>query len=175
MEGPGTQALARARVPEDGAVPGIDGIPLTAGAAWQRAGRQLAPGMARGEHCTAKRPPMNVSEVLCRLEALADPYIVDNKARRFGIVAHNALGVNQQALNLLAREIGTDNELAVALFDTGLYEARLLCSKLFDPGELSVELMERWASGFENWEICDSFCMGFFARSTLARSPMNWE
>ncbi|MEL6867382.1 MAG: DNA alkylation repair protein [Bacteroidota bacterium] len=71
-------------------------------------------------------------------------------------------------IKVLAKDIGTDDELAVALFDTGLYEARLLCSKLFRPQSLTEELMEKWVATFENWEITDSFCMGVFSRSRFA-------
>ncbi len=28
--------------------------------------------------------------------------------------------------------------------------------------------MEKWVSTFENWEICDSFCMGLFSKSKFA-------
>ena len=28
--------------------------------------------------------------------------------------------------------------------------------------------MDQWVMIFENWEICDSFCMGFFAKSQHA-------
>lgn len=28
--------------------------------------------------------------------------------------------------------------------------------------------MDQWVITFENWEICDSFCMGFFAKSKYA-------
>lgn len=28
--------------------------------------------------------------------------------------------------------------------------------------------MDRWTRSFENWEICDSFCMGLYAKSSFA-------
>jgi 3-methyladenine DNA glycosylase AlkD len=111
---------------------------------------------------------MDAREVIDRLEELASPGRVAFKAEKFGISARHALGVDQKELAVLARELKTDNDLAIALFDTGIYEARLLCSKIFDPRDLSEALMERWVVTFENWEICDSFCMGFFAKSAHA-------
>lgn len=30
--------------------------------------------------------------------------------------------------------------------------------------------MDKWATDFENWEICDSFCMGFFVKSQYSLS-----
>jgi len=113
---------------------------------------------------------MDLGEVKKRLEGMADPEKVLFKQRKFGIVSNNALGVYQQDLKKLAREIGVNSPLALILFDSGIYEARILCCKLHDPAEITQDLMEKWAASFENWEICDSFCMGFFAKSQFALS-----
>ena len=119
---------------------------------------------------------MVVNEVIRRLEEIADPHIVERRSQRSGIVAKNALGVDQKQLKVIAREIGLDNALAISLFETDIYEARLLCSKIFEPGDLSEALMEYWATSFDNWEICDSFCMGFFAKSPHARKKaLEWS
>ncbi len=69
---------------------------------------------------------------------------------------------------MIAKDIGQDNELALQLFDGGIYEGRLLCSKMFKPKDVTEQLMEKWVKTFENWEICDSFCMGLFAKSEFA-------
>ena len=109
-----------------------------------------------------------LDEILKQLDALADPSAIEAKAKRFNITANKSLGIYQRDLNAIAKEIKRDNELAIALFETGIYEARILCSKLFKPKDLTVELMEYWVVTFENWEICDSFCMGLFAKSEWA-------
>lgn len=50
-----------------------------------------------------------------------------------------------------------------------------MCSKVFKPADITEDLMEMWASTFENWEICVSFCMGLFAKSTFARKKtLEW-
>lgn len=112
---------------------------------------------------------MKVEEVIHQLSVMGDVRVVESKAKKFGIPASNALGVTQKELKQLAREIGPNNELAIALFDTGIYEARLLCSKLYNPVDLTGDIMEYWVSTFETWEMCDSFCMGFFASSMHAQ------
>ncbi|MGH1366189.1 MAG: DNA alkylation repair protein [Calditrichia bacterium] len=111
---------------------------------------------------------MTCAEVIARLEELADKEKVDFKKKKYGIVSHNALGVYHKDLKELAREIKTDNQLALELFDSGIYEARLLCSKIFRPADVTEILMEKWLATFENWEVCDSFCMGLFAKSPFA-------
>lgn len=113
---------------------------------------------------------MNLQQVLTQLKDLADPDKIQIKESKFGVYANNSLGIYHKELKALAKEIGQDNELAIELFDTGIYEARLLCSKIYDPACISEEQMDKWAASFENWEICDSFCMGFFAKSEHALS-----
>jgi 3-methyladenine DNA glycosylase AlkD len=44
----------------------------------------------------------------------------------------------------------------------------LLTSKLFHPNSITESLMEKWVQTFENWEICDTFCMGFMGRTKFA-------
>lgn len=124
------------------------------------------------EHARAKNDSRTtthrVDAVLTRLGELADKRKVTLKEKKFGIVATNALGIYQKDLQSLAKEIGCDEELAGELFDSGIYEARILCSKTFPPEKLTSALIKRWGKTSENWEICDSFCMGLFAQSRFA-------
>jgi 3-methyladenine DNA glycosylase AlkD len=113
---------------------------------------------------------MNLLQVIKQLNAIADPAKIDIKRRKFGISANNSLGIYHKELMTLAKEIGQDNKLALELYGTDIYEARILCSKIYDPDCISEKQMDMWVANFENWEICDSFCMGFFAKSTHALS-----
>ncbi|MGG8495873.1 DNA alkylation repair protein [Tenacibaculum sp. TC6] len=115
---------------------------------------------------------MTYHEIIERLYELQDADKVILKEKRFGIIANNSLGIYHKELKELAKEIGTDNKLAIQLFESGIYEARLLCSKLFNPKNITEDLMEKWVKTFENWEICDSFCMAIFAKSELALLKM---
>lgn len=111
---------------------------------------------------------MNLDEVVKKLEGMANPEKIKSKEEKFGIRANNSLGIYHKDLKKLANEIGHDNNLGLKLFDTGIYEARILCSKIYNPNSITERLMEKWVVTFENWEICDSFCMGFFAKSKYA-------
>ena len=111
---------------------------------------------------------MTYNEIIECLHELKDPEKVIFKEKKFGIVSNNSLGIFHKELKMIAKEIGKNNELAIALFDSGIYEGRLLCSKMFRPKDLTEPLMEKWVKTFENWEICDSFCMGLFAKSKFA-------
>lgn len=116
---------------------------------------------------------MKYQEVITCLYDLQDPEVVIFKKKKFGVISHNSLGIYHKELKMIAKEIGRDNDLALELFESDIYEARLLCSKIFDPKDLTSELMERWVVTFENWEICDSFCMGLFAKSNFALQKIN--
>jgi len=111
---------------------------------------------------------MTLSQIIAQLKKQADPEKILLKKTKFGVVSNNALGVYHKDLKELAKRISKNDELAVQLFDTGIYEARLLCSKIFNPKNLTESLIEKWVSTFENWEICDSFCMDLFAKSEYA-------
>ena len=111
---------------------------------------------------------MTLENILNRLNKLSNPEKVIFKENKFGIISNNSLGIYHKDLKELAKEIGQDNQIALQLFDTEIYEARILCSKIYNPKDITEELMEKWVKTFENWEICDSFCMGFFAKSKYA-------
>ena len=111
---------------------------------------------------------MSYSEIIKCLYDLQDAEKVIFKEKKFGIKSNNSLGIYHKDLKIIAKDIGQDNELALQLFDSGIYEGRLLCSKMFNPKDITEQLMEKWVKTFENWEICDSFCMGLFSKSEFA-------
>ena len=113
---------------------------------------------------------MTLEKVLSKLHELADPEKAVFKQAKYNIVTNNALGIYMKDLNILAREIGKNTDLALALFDTSLYDARILCSKIMRPKDVTIAMMEWWIPTFENWEICDSFSMGLFSKTSYAQT-----
>lgn len=115
---------------------------------------------------------MTYEEVIAELNRLADKEKVAFKQKKFGVIANNSLGIYHKDLKELAKRCGkksaANDALAIQLFDSGIYEGRLLCSKLFNPKNVTIELAEKWVATFENWEICDSFCMSFLGASEFS-------
>lgn len=111
---------------------------------------------------------MTLTQVITRLKTLANPEKASYKEAKFHIVADTAMGIYMQDINALAKEIGKDTTLAIALFNTGLYDARILSSKILNPKDVTREMMENWVVAFTNWEICDSFSMCVFSKSPYA-------
>jgi 3-methyladenine DNA glycosylase AlkD len=89
---------------------------------------------------------------------------------RYGIEAKHAFGVPMGTLLSLRKRLGKDHDLAVALWESGWYEARLLASLVGDPARVTRREMNAWAAGFENWADCDTVCFKLWDRS-----PFAWE
>ena len=89
---------------------------------------------------------------------------------RFAIPSDNAYGVAMKDIKALGKALGERHDLAPALWDTGVYEARMLVSFVADPTLLTSAQMDRWCKDFDNWAICDAMCFNLFDRS-----PHRWE
>jgi 3-methyladenine DNA glycosylase AlkD len=89
---------------------------------------------------------------------------------RYGLPSDHAMGVSVANIQLLAKQIGRDHELAGALWKTGWYEARLLTAFVGDPARLSAAEMDRWCRDFDNWGTCDTLCFKLFDQSPHAWS-----
>jgi len=83
---------------------------------------------------------------------------------RYAIPSDRAFGVAMKDVQALARELGRDHALALALWDTGWYEARLLCAYVDEPARVTPAQMDRWCRGFANWALCDTLCFSLFDR-----------
>ncbi|MBI4468584.1 MAG: DNA alkylation repair protein [Acidobacteria bacterium] len=89
---------------------------------------------------------------------------------RFGITANKSFGVSMSNMQALANRLGRNHELAVALWDTGWNEARMLASLIDEPGRVTPAQMDRWCRDFDNWAICDTVCFFLFDRTPHAWS-----
>jgi 3-methyladenine DNA glycosylase AlkD len=87
---------------------------------------------------------------------------------RFGIPSHNAYGVAMKGIKTLGTMLGRNQPLAVALWGTGVYEARMLASFVGDPERLTALQMERWCKDFDNWAFCDAMSFNLFDRTPHA-------
>ena len=109
----------------------------------------------------------SVDDVLAELRARANPANVAGMAR-FGIVGAQRLGVAMPDLRRIAKAAGHDHQLALALWRTGIPEARIVAALVDQPGEVTEGQMEAWAADFEAWDVCDQVCMNLFDKTPLA-------
>lgn len=87
---------------------------------------------------------------------------------RYGIVAPKAFGVPVQGIRGLAKKLGKDHDLAVALWRTEWYEARMLAAFVAEPARVTAAQMDSWCRDFDNWAICDTLCFHLFDRTPHA-------
>ncbi|MCA1562289.1 MAG: DNA alkylation repair protein [Acidobacteria bacterium] len=87
---------------------------------------------------------------------------------RFGITANKAFGVSMANIQVLAKRLGRNHDLAAALWATGWYEARMLAAFVDEPARVMPAQMDRWCRDFDNWGICDTLCFKLFDQSPHA-------
>lgn len=117
---------------------------------------------------TKKSIDAEVRNALAWLKRTGSKTIRDDMAPKYGIHVDKAFGVSMANMKILAKKIGTDHDLAIVLWDTGWYEARMLASMIDDPAEVTTLQMDKWCADFDNWGICDTVCFNLFDRTAHA-------
>ena len=87
---------------------------------------------------------------------------------RYGLPMTNTFGVSMATMQPEAKRIGMDHELALALWKSGWYEARIMSAFLGDPAKVTPALMDAWCRDFDNWGTTDTVCFKLFDRSPHA-------
>jgi 3-methyladenine DNA glycosylase AlkD len=113
--------------------------------------------------------PWSVNAVVEELRRLGTRRNVEGMAR-YGIHAVNALGVSKPKLDALARKIGRNHELALALWATGIHDAKILAGMIDEPAKVTAAQMEAWVRDFDNWDTCDGTCCHLFVFAAPAWS-----
>lgn len=109
----------------------------------------------------------SVQEALRMLQACAHAENIAGMAR-FGMTPDARLGVSVVDMRRIAKTLGRDHDLALALWETGIPDARILASMVDDATQLTEAQMERWVADFNSWDVCDQVCMNLFDKSPLA-------
>jgi 3-methyladenine DNA glycosylase AlkD len=124
-----------------------------------------------GSSAAATRASRSVAEILAWLERRGSKRNRDGMAR-YGIVAPKAYGVSMATMLALTKRLGRDHDLALALWDTGWYEARQLVAFVGDPARLTPREMDRFCADFDNWAIVDGLCFHLFDKSPHAAAKI---
>jgi 3-methyladenine DNA glycosylase AlkD len=91
---------------------------------------------------------------------------------RFGINPENRLGLSMPAMRCIAKTLGRDHHLALALWETGIPDARIVAGMLAEPSKLTSNQMDEWVKGLASWDVCDQVCSSAFMASPLAWSKV---
>ncbi len=109
----------------------------------------------------------SVEDVLGDLKKHYSKKNVEGMAR-FGIKSAKAFGVDAPKIKAIAKEIGTNHELALKLWDTGYLEARAIAAMIANPGLVTKSLMNKWVKDFDSWAVCDCACCYLFRKTQFA-------
>ena len=80
-------------------------------------------------------------------------------------VGPTMFGVSSANLGKLKKAIKQDQEIAVALWDSGNHDARVLATKVADPSAMTLGQLNAWARELDNYVLTDAFA------SLVARTP----
>jgi len=128
-------------------------------------------------HTLPREPALLAAALLARLSALANPANVDGMAR-YGISRVGTLGASMPQVRGLARDarrvLGKDADArhatALALWESGVHEARIMAAVLDDPALVTRAQAESWALDLDSWDTCDQLC-----NNLLWATPFAWD
>ena len=109
-----------------------------------------------------------LAEALTALEAFSEDRVRDGMARYGIATGEKVLGVAMANIQKVAKRFAPDHALAATLWESRVYEARLMTAYVDDPTLVTPEQMDAWTRQFDNWATCDTLCFRLFDRSPHA-------
>ncbi|MFH1663761.1 MAG: DNA alkylation repair protein [archaeon] len=95
---------------------------------------------------------------------------------RFGIKTEKAFGVSVYVVRELAKKHGFSHELALALWKTGVHEARIMAGYVDETGKTTEKQLEDWVKEFDSWDVCDQVCSNLFDKTEFAwKKASEWS
>jgi 3-methyladenine DNA glycosylase AlkD len=112
---------------------------------------------------------MVADNVLSELDSLGSEQ-TRKTYRRHG-AGDNVYGVSYANFKVLAKRIKTDHDLAMRLWASGNYDARILATMVADPRAMTEEQIESWAGDLDCYALTGALA-GLVAKTPYARSIM---
>ncbi|EPR43896.1 DNA alkylation repair enzyme [Desulfovibrio sp. X2] len=106
-------------------------------------------------------------EIVARLRGLSNQTTKTIRTK-LGMSTDHAACVPMRVVRGLAMQIHRDHALALELWESGLYEARVLATIIADPARVSDPMMEKWAAESDSWDLTDQCCQNLFWRTHYA-------
>lgn len=103
---------------------------------------------------SALSPASTADEVVAHLRTLGSEKNREGKAR-YGINIDKVLGIPNPVQRDVAKIIKRDHKRAMALWESGISEARFVAGLTADPKLLTAADARRWAADFESWDLVD--------------------
>jgi 3-methyladenine DNA glycosylase AlkD len=113
-----------------------------------------------------------VEKIIEKLKQLQNKKNKDGQAR-FGINTANSFGISIPVLRNIAKDYKNNHALALALWQQGYHEARILACFIDNYKEVSEAQMEQWVLDFNSWDLCDQCCGNLFDKTEWAYQKAN--
>jgi 3-methyladenine DNA glycosylase AlkD len=107
------------------------------------------------------------ADAVAWLKAHGDPAVKAGLAR-YGLPTDKAFGLSVATLKSYAKTLGRNHDLAVALWQTGWTDARMLAALVGEPDRVTPAEMDAWCRDFDSWGIVDTVCFTLWDRSPHA-------
>jgi 3-methyladenine DNA glycosylase AlkD len=130
--------------------------------------RPLAPHRALRD--SKQSIAQQVDDAVAALKRLGSKRARDELGPRYGIHVTNAVGWGVGQIQNLAKEIGRNHGIALALWDAdgAWHEVRMLAAFVDEPQFVTRAQMDRWCRDFDNWGIVDTVCFKLFDQVPFA-------
>lgn len=107
-----------------------------------------------------------LAETMAELERYGKP--THRKTYNRHGFGENAIGVPYSELRPMAKRLKGQHQLALELWDTGVYDARILAAMIADPKQVTPDLLDAWVQGVSDHAVADELSK-FAARTAHAR------
>ena len=113
----------------------------------------------------AAKPRMTLAETMAALEKAGSEQTRKTYMRHGGVGP--MFGVSFATLKTLVKQIRVDQDLALALWGTGNFDARILALKVADPQRMTSAVLDRWADA-SSPPMCGNYLGALAAEGPLA-------
>ena len=92
---------------------------------------------------------------------------------RYALPTDRAYGVSVANIQVVAKRLGRSHDLALGLWETGVFEARMLTAFVDEVDRVTSAQMDRWCAEFDNWGIVDTLCFKLWDQTPHAWDKVN--
>ena len=114
---------------------------------------------------------MKVEEILEELKALGDSRAIA-AWKKLGMDTSRFYGVGLTRIRDYAKKLRKNHALAIALWDSGIFDARMLATFVADPALASEELLDRWAAESTYWMLTDKLVSELVVKTPFAEARL---
>ncbi len=115
---------------------------------------------------------MNVEQALARIQELSDPRALAVWSRIY-ISPDRYLGANLTKLKELAKEIKKSHDLALALWETHIHDAKLLATMIEEPKKVTLEQINGQMEEVYSVDLADKYTTNVIAKTSFVQQKID--